>query len=76
MPSYENRDWTQPSMTEVLKAVPEINWRQCWNCGHVGVYAKQKLPECRCHECESADTRLMKQQTELIRRDSEPLSLT
>jgi hypothetical protein len=59
-------DWGNPPVSLVLEAVPRLQWRRCWDCDYVGVYSDATLPECNCHACGSADTRLMRAATSVL----------
>ena len=46
------------------------NFRQCFDCKHIALYYDDIFPYCKCHECESEDTRKIKTPTCLICMDS------
>ena len=69
----EQKTWfKQPEISEILKAVPMLQWRKCWECQHVGLYSDNILPECKCRLCGSADTRNILEANKLLHRVKEP----
>ena len=65
----DREHYANPPMESILQAVPAIQWRKCWSCGLVALYRDNILPACSCHECGSADTRLMRKETEILGRE-------
>jgi len=49
---------------ELLKAVGKMSNRRCRACGHVGYYLRDTIPSCECEQCGSADTRLIRNETQ------------
>lgn len=62
-------DFANPAMAEIIEAVPGLCWRVCWDCGHIGLYRDNRLPQCRCRECRSDDTRLLRTETKKLQRE-------
>jgi ribosomal protein L37E len=46
------------------KAVGKMSNRRCRACGHVGYYLRDTIPSCECEQCGSADTRLIRNETQ------------
>ncbi len=72
---YTASEWSfygNPSMETILKAVPMLQWRRCWECEYVGLYRDNMLPACKCHVCSSADTRAMPKANRILHRTEEP----
>ncbi len=51
------QDYANPTLEQILKAVPMLQWRKCHDCGHVDLYQDNMQPACWCKLCGSADTR-------------------
>lgn len=64
-------NYGNPTIQTVLIAVPLLQWRRCFDCKHIDLYRDNMLPVCRCRNCQSADTRLMKDETKLLHIDRE-----
>ena len=48
----------------LLKAVAKMSNRRCHACGYVAYYLDATIPNCLCEQCGSADTRLIKLETQ------------
>jgi len=44
----------------LLAAVKKMSQRYCHQCNHVGYYVRDILPFCKCEQCGSEDTRLVR----------------
>ena len=49
--------------------VAKMSHRRCWDCGHIGYYVNSTLPYCRCEECGSTDTRLIRKTADAEKGD-------
>ena len=52
-------NYSKPTLKQILKACPLLQWRKCFLCKSIGLYRDSTLPECKCHICGSEDTRTM-----------------
>jgi len=62
-------NFAHPDQDDIREACPDLCWRTCRDCGYIGLYQSPYLPAARCHECSSADTRLMTKETSLLHGD-------
>ena len=47
----------EATIEQILEAAPDLHWRQCWECGDVGLHVDSMSPWVACRKCGSMDTR-------------------
>jgi len=53
----KNKLAENPTVIQMLEAASMLQWRRCWECGHVGLHVDNIDPWTRCCRCKSMDTR-------------------
>ena len=66
-----DRDWSQPSVYDMLKAAPMLQWRRCYACEAVGLHVDNVDPWVKCHNCGSMDTRQMVKSSRELQEQSQ-----
>ena len=55
--------------SELLLAVPDCCWRECWNCKKVQIHRESVTPGVLCRFCGSQDTRLQREKTQTLKEE-------
>lgn len=61
-----DEEFETPTMAQVLRAVPLLQWRLCEACQHVGLYRDNMRPMRHCQKCGSKDTHGMLIENKLL----------
>lgn len=66
-------NYSQPTITDMLQAAPNLQWRKCRECGKVSLHVDGITPWvlCRDDRCRSQNTHLLRKETAELRGEVE-----